>query len=570
MPHVRARILLVLFMVLGGIVLYSLVDRTIARRDKFLSSRYTNRSFTELMERLIEESVFKIEDGKIILDEKALTESHLDGKAETRVKESLPFLYVKAGKINFDRMAISVASHTFNKEESALRGRFLDRNGVVLAESTVSPNEKLSKQKRQYTYGPEFYAVIGHCNFIYGKRNLEKEMDEYLSGKNHSPISRKTSDLVNTVEVGDDITLTIDSRIQRLAYQLMKGKRGAVVVLDVKTGEILGAVSTPSFDPNVKEWDKWRETFKDNNGKPYENRAFSVCYPPGSTFKTIVASAWIEEDSIEKDYEITCTGKRNKYNISDIHPHGKVGFNKAFAYSCNQFFGDIGVMLGQKIFDYANRFGFNRDLNLIPQMKNHQFRVERSLAFSWRDYENGSRATKAYRSVDFRRNPKIVAQGAIGQNLIEATPLQMSLVALTIANKGMLLNPYLVKEIKTGDGKKTLFSSKPLELGGAIKESTAERLRKLMVEVMEKGTGRGVKKVYFPTSIAGKTGTAEVGDKNGNGTIDPEEKPHSWFIGFAPADNPKVAIAVIAENQGFGSLTAAPIAMEVLSEALNR
>ena len=203
-------------------------------------------------------------------------------------------------------------------------------------------------------------------------------------------------------------------------------------------------------------------------------------------------------------------------------------------------------------------------------MKNHQFRVERSLAFSWRDYENGSRATKAYRSIDFRRNPKIVAQGAIGQNLIEATPLQMSLVALTIANKGVLLNPYLVKEIKTGDGKKTLFSSKPLELGRAIKESTAERLRKLMVDVMERGTGRGVKKTHFPTSIAGKTGTAEIGDKNGNGTIDPEEKPHSWFIGFAPADNPKVAIAVIAENQGFGSLTAAPIAVEVLSEALNR
>lgn len=583
MPPVRARVLLVLFFILGGVAIYFLVDRTIAERDKFLSSRYTNRAVTELMERMIEENVFKIENGKIILDEKALTEKHLGGKIEKKVKESLPFLYVKAGRINFDTMAISIASHSFNKEESALRGRFLDRNGVVLAEGTVSPNEKLSKQKRQYTYGPEFYPVIGHSNFIYGKRNLEKEMDEYLSGKNHSPVYRRTSDF--PVEVGDDIVLTIDSRIQRLAYHLMKDKRGAVVVLDVKTGEILGAVSTPSFDPNVKEWDKWRETFKDNDERPYENRAFSVCYPPGSTFKTVVGSAWIEEDNSEKAYEITCSGKRNKLNISDVHPHGRVAFNKAFLDSCNQFFGDIGVMLGQKLLDYANKFGFNRDVNLIPQMKNHQFRVEKSLAFSWHDYENGIQEIRTYKSIDFRRNPKIVAQGAIGQNLVGATPLQMALIASTIANKGVLLNPYIIKEIRTGNGKKVLLSSKPVELGRAIKDKTAEILKGLMVDVMERGTGKNVKKIYFENGkyttypgsksnatvpVAGKTGTAEVGDKNGDGVIEPKEKPHSWFIGFAPAHNPKVAIAVVVENQGFGSLTAAPIAMDVMAEPLNQ
>ena len=588
MSESRRKFFLFIFMGLTGVALFFLFDRMILGRDKFLNARYTDQQFVKLMDGLIEEGVFKIEEGRIILDEEALGSRNLGRRKEARVKECLPFLYIEDRKIVFDKMAVSITNNTPAREDKVLRGKFVDRNGVVLAKSMVSTSGKMLDQKREYSYGPEFYPIIGHWSFIYGKRNLEKEMDAYLIGKKHSPVYTKLSEAAGSVEVGDDIVLTLGSSVQRYAYNLMKGKKGAVVVLEVKTGAILAAVSTPSFDPNIKDWNRWRESFRDNLERPYENRAFSTLYPPGSTFKTVVASAWIEEndgDQREKDYQVDCNGRKNQYRISDIHPHGKVDFNKAFRESCNLFFSEIGVVLGGKLLDYANRFGFNRDLDLIPGMKDYHYKSEKSLAFSWFDNKNGKSEIQAYNAIDFKRNPKIVAQGCIGQNLITATPLQMALIASTIANKGALLNPFIVKEIKTGDGKKTLFSSRPVEIGRAVREATAEKLKRLMIEVMEKGTGKGVKKIYFEDGkyittpknkgvnsipFAGKTGTAEVGDKNGDGIIDSNEKPHSWFIGFGPADNPKVAIAVVVENQGFGSLTAAPIAAEVLSEALNR
>lgn len=587
MPGSRRKFLLFIFIGLTGVALFFLFDRMISGRDKFLNARYTDQQFVKLMDELIEEGIFKIEERRIILDEEALGNRNLGRRKEARVKECLPFLYIEGGKIIFDKMAISITNNTPVREDKVLRGKFVDRNGVVLAKSTVSTNGKMMNQKREYSYGPEFYPVIGHWSFIYGKRNLEKEMDAYLKGKSHSPVYTKLSEAAGSIEVGDDIVLTLESRVQRYAYNLMKGKKGAVVVLEVKTGAILAAVSAPSFDPNIKDWNRWRESFRDNLERPYENRAFSTRYPPGSTFKTVVASAWIEENDgnpREKDYQVDCIGRKNQYRISDIHPHGKVDFNKAFRESCNLFFSEIGVILRDKLLDYANRYGFNRDLDLVLGMRDYHYKSEKSLAFSWFDNKNGKSEIKTYNAIDFKRNPKIVAQGAIGQNLITATPLQMALVASTIANRGVLLNPVVIREIKTGDGNKILYSSRPVEIGRAIKETTAEKLKRLMIDVMEKGTGKDVKKIYFEDGkyittpknkgvnsipVAGKTGTAEVGDKNGDGVIEPKEKPHSWFIGFAPADNPKVAIAVVVENQGFGSLTAAPIAMDVMAEALS-
>jgi peptidoglycan glycosyltransferase len=516
----REQILLFFLIILFSIVTVFLFERTVMNKDAYQYARYTNKSFIALMEKLIEENVFLI-----------------------------------------------------------------DEEQVVLAENIL--NESTGKQMRAYLYGPEFYPVIGHWNTVFGSRNLEKVLEAYLSGEIHWPVYTKSSEPFKRMKVGDDIILTIDSRIQHLAYSLMSDKKGAVVVLNIKTGEILCAVSTPSFDPNTIERAQWRDAFMDDEKKPYENRAFSVLYPPGSTFKTIVASAWIEREKnneMQDGYKVICTGKKNKYGISDIHVHGEEDFHKAYADSCNIFFSEIGVMLGENLLNYAERFAFNREINLIPQLKDYSCQAALSSAFIWRNNKNGENEKTKFNPIDFRRNPKIVAQAAIGQNLIKATPLQMALVASTIANQGVLMNPQIVKEIRRGDGEKILFSAKPIEMGRAIKAKTAIEIKRLMEKVMISGTGKDVKKIYlengiYTTSpeskesiivrIAGKTGTAEVGDKNGNGKIDLNEKPHSWFIGFAPASNPKVAIAVIAENQGFGSLTAAPIAVDVLAEALN-
>jgi len=595
----REKGLMLLFVIMAVIAIYFLFDRMVSNRGKFLNAGYTDKAFIELMDNLIADGIFKIDltpaitphfnkggmggisnESRISLNEKALSEKHLGKKTEERVRNNVSFLYIKNGMIYFDKQSVSIMNNRAFADERVLRGSFLDRNGVVLAKNII--DEKNWQQDRQYPYGFEFYDVIGHWNTIFGKRSLEKELDEYLTGRLHSPIVIETSDPFKKLQLGDDVILTLDSSLQRLAYSLMEGKKGAAVVLNVKTGEILAAVSLPSFDPNTKDRAKWRMAFEDDN-RPYENRAFSALYPPGSTFKTIVASAWIETN-LKSDYQVTCTGKKNKYDISDIHVHGRENLDSAYANSCNVFFSEVGVMLGKDLLDYSDKFGFNRRINLIPQLKDSSYQTETSSAFLWNGYHKDKSEIKTFDSLDFKRNPKLVAQGAIGQNLVTATPLQMAMVAATIANKGVLLNPYIVKEIRTGDNKKVLFVAEPVEISKVIKKTTAEKVRKLMIDVMQIGTGKDVKKIYFEDGrytalpknneyrviqVAGKTGTAEVGDKNGNGRIDLDEKPHSWFIGFTPADNPKFAIAVIAENQGFGSLTAAPIAMEVLAEALN-
>jgi peptidoglycan glycosyltransferase len=620
--------LVFLFTALAGIALYFLLDRMILNRQDISLARYTDRKFIALMENLIHENVFKIEGKEIVIEEEALNRQGLNKKTVERVRRNIPQLYLKEGRISFDHLSASIANLRDKGNVTTLRGMFLDRNGVALVRSML--DEKTWTVKREYTQGPECYPLTGHNSIVYGRRNLEKHLDEYLDGSSHGPLYRPTSDPFRKLKLGDDVHLTIDSRVQRSAYEMMRGLKGAVVVLNVKTGEILAAVSTPTFDPNTRSADAWRRAFSDSVQKSYENRAFSALYPPGSTFKTVVASALLEEGILEKEKnpeQIACNGKKNRFGISDIYPHGKVGFDSAFVLSCNQFFSEIGVVLGQAVQTQAGRFGFNRQIDLLPQLKGPQYAAEMSLAFSWRDpqklkssgTEGNSRNTLgSYREIDFRRNPKIVAQGAIGQNLIAATPLQMAMVAAALANRGTVMNPFLIKQIKDGKGK-VLFEGRPVKIGQAVQTQTADRIRQLMERVMQNGTGKNVKRLYLANGryttlpsvdvgiataqsagfdirlvnvgmgetaipstvnsqnradlreihVAGKTGTAEVGDRNGNGVIDPDEKPHSWFIGFAPADAPRVAIAVVAENQGFGSLTAAPIAVEVFANALN-
>jgi peptidoglycan glycosyltransferase len=623
----RLIILAFIFVSLAGLALYFLLDRMVLNRDEIADSRYTDTKFIALMEKLIDESVFRSSGVVIVIDEEALNRQKLSRQAVARVRKNIPQLYVKDGRVSFDHQSASIANLREKGNVTTLRGMFLDRNGVTLARSVF--DEKTWTMKREYTQGPEFYPLIGHASTIYGRRNLEKHLDGYLDGSSHGPIARTTKDPFRKLRLGDDVQLTIDSRVQRAAYGWMVGLKGAVVLIDVKTGQILAAVSTPSFDPNIRSADAWRRVFSDSVARGYENRAFSALYPPGSTFKAVVASAWVEQNARQlrdKSMQIFCNGKKNRFGISDIHAHGSVGFDSAFTLSCNQFFSEIGVSLGPAIQAQAEHFGFNRKIDLLPQMKGSPYKAEMSLAFSRRVLQKTESSAveterrndpETFTEIDFRRNPKIIAQGAIGQNLITATPLQMAMVAAAVANRGVLMAPFLVKQIKDGEGK-VLFEGKPVKMAQSLKAQTAEKVARLMEQVMQRGTGRAVKKLYCANglyttapgrsvatapaqadrsdklrvrlgsyawaagekvkaaggdlaevSVAGKTGTAEVGDRNGDGVIDPNEKPHSWFIGFAPAATPRFAIAVVAENQGFGSLTAAPIAVEVLAEALN-
>lgn len=581
----KAKSLAAFLVILGVILLYFLADRMIVGKDKYFKASYGDKAFVELMDSLISDGIFIVENGVVTIDERALKAKQLKKRNEERVKSSLPFLYVKDGAIHFDQQSVSISNNRVFADARILRGGFYDRNGILLAGSIV--DEKKWKQERNYRYGPEFFHIVGYWSPVFGRRNLEKELDDYLSGRLHEPIQKKTADPLKSLDLGDNVTLTLDSNIQRRAYDLMKDKKGAVVVLDVKSGEVIAAVSTPSFDPNEKERNRWREASGNIEGKPFDNRAFSALYPPGSTFKTVIASAWIErakQEGLDEQYRTICNGKKkNKYGISDVHTHGESSFAKAYAESCNVYFSEVGVMLGDVLLEYSKRFGFNREVDLLPGLDGRHVTATASQAFVWNG-EDGKDKSRELAKIDFKRNPKIVAQGSIGQNLVTATPLQMAMVAAAVANNGNRMMPYLVKEIRTGDGSRTLFTTKPIQGGTAIEEKTARELRTLMEMVMTSGTGKDVKRIYmeggrYTTSpsvkngsivrVGGKTGTAEVGYRNGDGRIGADEKPHSWFIGFAPADKPRFAVAVIAENQGFGSLTAAPVAMDVLAEALN-
>ena len=446
MNDTRRKIVFLVLFIFSGIIIFYLFERMILHKDEYMHARYVDSKFINLMESLIAENIFLVDGNRVVIDEQALRAKKLPDKTERRVRKSLPLLYTGNGGIRFDNQSVSIVNSRILREDGVIRGKFFDRHGIVLADNIMNRNTK--GYKRIYIFGPEFYPIIGHSNPVFGKRNLEKIMDDHLTGKLHWPVYASSAEPFRRLKLGDNIVLTIDSRIQQSAYELMKDKKGSVVVLDVKTGEILAAVSTPSFDPNTQDRGIWREAFQDTKERPYENRAFSTLYPPGSTFKTVVASAWLESEAKIDDYQVNCTGRKNKYNISDIHVHGKENFTDAYADSCNVFFSEIGVRLGYDLLDYSQKFGFNREIELLPQMKNHSYTTTASFAFLWKNRIEGKDDTKILSPIDFIRNPKLIAQGSIGQNLVSATPVQMAIIASTIANKGVMLNPYIIKEIR--------------------------------------------------------------------------------------------------------------------------
>lgn len=559
---------------------YLLTDRMVINKKKYATTRYTDKKFVETVSRLDDEGVFMVNGRTVELNEHALEQKGVQRGVVEKVRQAVSSgaIYGANGRIVFNSRFCSKANP--KKEDIVERGAFHDRNGVSLTKTTV--NEKLYLVKREYSHGRDFSPLIGHFHAIYGTRNLEKELDGYLAGRAHHPVRRDESDPFSRVVLGDDVFLTLDSSLQRYGYELMGKKKGAMVVLDVRTGEVLAAISSPSYDPNTSDRQAWNAVSHDKELKLYENRAFSVLYPLGSTFKTVVMLAWLDtrgKGAGREGFSILCTGRKNQYNIADDykeHGHGAVNLEKGFIQSCNPFFSEMGVALGPVLYDYAVKLGFNNPINLVPQIEGHNYYATRSLAFSYYEETNGEKTLHTYTRADFRRNRGIVAQCAIGQNLVAATPLQMAMVAATVANGGRLLNPYVVKEIRTARGEKMIASQGPfVAKDRVISTATAKTARELMAGVMREGTGKNVKKIYLENgtyttepesrnapaiSVGGKTGTAETGR---------DEKPHAWFIGFAPVDNPRVAIAVIVENSGKGGAVAAPKAVNMLAKALN-
>lgn len=432
--------------------------------------------------------------------------------------------------------APSIKSNSYNKrlwidEENILRGMILDRNGKILAYSEKTEESS----KRYYNYGSLYGHIIGYSYREYGKAGLEASYNNELLNLKENTTLNELKKIIDPNSEGNTLKLTIDHGLQEKANSLLKGKKGSIVVMNPKTGEIYAMVSQPNFNPSTLRED-WKTIVEDPDS-PFLNRAINGLYAPGSTFKVITAVASLESSNIDRNYNCTGSTKIDGYVLKDYggKAHGNLNLEEALVKSCNSYFANMGLQVGkEKMGEVSEKFMLNKSVPFDLPV---------------------SKSISPYRENIGKTD---IAAASIGQGKILVTPLNMAMVASGIANGGDMVKPILVKEIISPDGSviKTNYTE---IISRATDGFTANEVKNMMVEVVKRGTGKGagIKNVR----VAGKTGTAE----NASG------KTHAWFIGFAPADNPKVAISVVLENEGStGGKSAAPIARDLMIDVLNK
>lgn len=412
------------------------------------------------------------------------------------------------------------------------RGKITDIHGKVLAQSTLATTKEY---KREYPYDVLFAHVVGYDSTKYGKAGIESVYDGYLSGQTNPEKRLGAIGQLFQGGTGNTIMLTIDSRTQQAAYQALGSNRGAIVAINPKTGAIIAMVSRPSFDPNNLE-NNWGE-ISQSSSSPLINRASQGLYPPGSIIKVLTAEAALAEQVATSNRQFTCTGALKiapDYTLPEANntAHGKINLKQALAVSCNVTFGQLALDLGRsRMAKQFERYGFTNPINSDIQ-------------------ESAPKLPEFSRLSDGD-----LAQIGIGQGSLLVTPLRMAMLASTFANKGTIMKPYLVQRITAPDGE-IINETSPEKWLSPVSITLAEQVGSMMVSVVNEGTGTAA--AVRGVQIAGKTGTAE----------NPHGAPHAWFIGYAPAENPQIAIAVIVENAGSGGRVAAPIARQIFVQAL--
>ena len=426
---------------------------------------------------------------------------------------------------------------TFNKrnwigEEKILRGSILDRNGEMLAYSEKQGDSQI----RNYPKDELYAHLIGYSYREYGKAGLESSYNkELLDLRESNPIEELKEILKSGKEqFGNDLTLTIDNKLQKKAYDLLKGKKGSIVMMNPTTGEVYAMISNPTFNPTTLRED-WKSIVESEESFLL-NRSTMGMYAPGSIFKIITATAAIEDVGVDKTYNCSGSTKIDGYTLNDYNKtaHGKLDLKEAFTKSCNVSFGEMGVQIGREnLKQVAERYMINQEIPFDLPVSSSRFTSE---------------------SIDDAE----LSATSIGQGKTLVTPLNMALMTSAIANNGEMVKPILVKEVKDHDGK-ILKENYTKIISKVTSFQVSREIGEMMVEVVRRGTGKNAN--IRNVRVAGKTGTAE------NET----DKTHAWFVGFAPEENPKIAIAVILENDGStGGSSAAPIARDLLIYGLNR
>lgn len=568
----RINRLTLVFALIGLALVTGLFYRMILQGEDLASTPYIEQKVINKIYRAVDKAMITEENGGVVLDRQRLRKTY--GAAFTRFLEArLSYLSFKDGKLEIEHSAFRVSNHRYRKGKMlADRGRILDREGRVLAETVTEENGSV---RRNYPLGPAGFPLIGVAHSIYGLKGLEKTLDSWLMGEKKSGFLASIYRLISGRERTADVVLTIDTKVQQEIYRTLGEKTGAVVVLDVRNGEIIAAVSTPAFNPATPSGPLWEREEKRGYQGSFVDRTMQRRYPPGSTFKLVTAAAWADREEFDPKWGMKCSGRHKELGIRDHNKrgHGWVSLQTAVTNSCNVFFSDIGVQLGAQLLREANRFGFNSPWSPAGEKSV----TLQSLAFAGYPRVNSGHE---WRSGNFTSNPKLVAQGAIGQNVVMATPLQMALVMSAFGNKGVMMKPQLVKSAFYSDKNETsglvnLWHGGKEEFRRSCRKDTAEILLEMMKKVMVNGTGYAIPKLYkedgkytlgsiLPrgqeTQLIGKTGTAETG----GGMED-----HSWFIGLAPAESPRYAVAALVEHGGLGAKVAGPIAAKAMEVVLN-
>ena len=414
------------------------------------------------------------------------------------------------------------------------RGRILASDGTVLAETING--------KRIYPLGAQLAHPVGYDSLRYGTTGIEASFDRALTSPDYSgdPLAQIGA-LVATLRGerltarGADVVTTIVPNVQATLYQsLSQYPRAAGVVLDPSTGAVLAVASVPSYDPN--DFDAAFPALSVDPSAPLLNRALDGLYPPGSTFKIFTAAAALDSNTVTMDSTFDDPGY---FVIGDFTLHdneseatGYGDLTTAFALSSNVDFGQIALKMGVDTFyTYIDRWGLGNSLDFQLPAARDSIPPKDGIV------------------------PGELAQMGFGQGALLMTPMRMALIGATIANDGNEPRPYIVREVVAGGV--TQSSTGPATLVSPVSADVAAKVTKMMVAVVQRGTGTPAQLPHV--TVAGKTGTA----------TNPRGRSHAWFVAFAPAEHPRVAVAIVVENVGYGATYAAPVARDVIRTALS-
>lgn len=432
----------------------------------------------------------------------------------------------------------SINNSPYNKRQEAnqkkiIRGDILSADGKVLA-TTKTDSE--GNEVRSYPFDRVFAHVVGYTGN--GRSGLELEENYSLMESHSNPVEQVKNEFQNTKNQGDVLKTTLNAKLQKTAYDALGKHNGAIIVMEPSTGKILVNVSKPDFNPNTLRID-WDELIADETNSSLVNRGFTGLYPPGSTFKIVTALAYLEQKHTLNDFSYTCTGEIKAGNFT-LHcsggkAHGEEDFAKAFAKSCNSAFAQMTLNLDRDRFrKTAERLLFNQELDLPLPYKKSRFSMDSSTANA------------------------LAMQTGIGQGNTLVTPMYMAMLVSAVANDGKLMKPYLVDSVVSTDGN-IVKTNKPEIYQQLLSHSEAEQLTDLMRGVVKNGTAKSLKDLKV--SVAGKTGSAEYGDRT--------QPAHSWFVGFSNPDHPELAVSIIVEGAGTGSEVAVPIAKKLFEAYYN-